>query len=139
MLLTIRTDGSISPEDALSEAGLILRTHANLFVKQDIKDANSPFSNDISEKNTTIDEHFNMKVDDLELSIRSANCIKKMGLRYVGELVQKSEEDMLRIPSFGRKSLDEIKAVLVAMGLSFGMETNDWNPDQAEELSRKRK
>ena len=138
LLVTIRTDGSISPDDALSEAGLILREHANLFVKQDSREANSSFCNDNLEKSRMVDEHLNMKIDDLELSIRSANCIKKMGLKYVGELVQKTEEDMLRIPSFGRKSLDEINAVLVAIGLSFGMETNDWSPEQVEEFNRRK-
>jgi len=138
LLITVRTDGSISPDDALSEAGLILREHANILVKQDSREDNSSFCDDNSEKGSTIDEHLNMRIDDLELSIRSANCIKKMGLKYVGELVQKTEEDMLRIPSFGRKSLDEIKAVLVAMGLSFGMGNNDWSPEQVEEFNKRR-
>ena len=74
-----------------------------------------------------------MKIDDLELSVRSANCLKSEGLRYIGELVQKSESDMLKTPNFGKKSLDEIKAVLTSMGLSFGMEINDWNPEQIQE------
>ena len=137
LLLTVRTDGSISPEDALSEAGLILREHANLVVKKDSRTAHSSFYTDSSEQSSTLNKYLNMKIDDLELSVRSANCLKNEGLRYIGELIQKTEADMLKTPNFGKKSLDEIKAVLTTMGLSFGMEINDWNPEQVEELSKK--
>ena len=136
LLLTIRTDGSISPEDALSEAGLILREHANFFVKKDSKNASSSFGYDNSDPVSTINKYLNMKIDDLELSVRSANCLKSEGLRYIGELVQKTESDMLKTPNFGRKSLDEIRAVLTTMGLSFGMDVNDWSIESVEE-SRK--
>lgn len=137
LLLTVRTDGSISPEDALSEAGLILREHANLVVKKDSRAAHSSFYTDSSEQCSTLNKYLNMKIDDLELSVRSANCLKNEGLRYIGELIQKTEADMLKTPNFGKKSLDEIKAVLTTMGLSFGMEINDWNQEQVEELSKK--
>lgn len=137
LILTIRTDGSISPEDALSEAGLILREHANLFVRKDIKESHSSLSTDSPDNNSQINKALNMKIDDLELSVRSANCLKSEGLRYIGELVQKTEADMLKTPNFGKKSLDEIKEVLTAIGLSFGMEVNDWSPEQVEELSKK--
>lgn len=137
LLITIRTDGSISPEDALSEAGLILREHANFFVNKDAKDGYSSFNSDSSNQTSTINKYLNMKIDDLELSVRSANCLKSEGLRYIGELVQRTETDMLKTPNFGKKSLDEIKAVLVTMGLSFGMDVSDWNLEQMEELSKK--
>ena len=137
LLLTIRTDGSISPEDALSEAGLILRNYANLFVKKDSKEANSSSDSEEDEQTSTLNKYLNMKIDDLELSVRSANCLKSEGLRYIGELVQKDEADMLKTPNFGKKSLYEIKEVLTNMGLSFGMELNDWSPEQVEELSKK--
>lgn len=137
LLLTIRTDGSISPEDALSEAGLILREHANLFVKKDSRETHSSLSTDNPDNSSPINKALNMRIDDLELSVRSANCLKNEGLRYIGELVQKTETDMLKTPNFGKKSLDEIKAVLTTMGLSFGMEVNDWSPEQVEELSKK--
>ncbi len=137
LLLTIRTDGSISPEDALSEAGLILREHANFFVKKDARDSHSSFGSDSQDQVSTTNKYLNMKIDDLELSVRSANCLKSEGLRYIGELVQRSESDMLKTPNFGKKSLDEIKSVLATMGLTFGMEVNDWSPEQVEEFPKK--
>ena len=77
------------------------------------------------------------KVDELELSVRSANCLKNDNIIYIGDLVQKSESDMLRTPNFGRKSLNEIKEVLSQMGLHLGMEIPDWPPENIEELARK--
>jgi DNA-directed RNA polymerase subunit alpha len=77
------------------------------------------------------------KVDELELSVRSANCLKNDNIIYIGDLVQKTEADMLRTPNFGRKSLNEIKEVLAQMGLSLGMEIPNWPPDNIEELAKR--
>jgi DNA-directed RNA polymerase subunit alpha len=77
------------------------------------------------------------KVDELELSVRSANCLKNDNIVYIGDLVQKSEQEMLRTPNFGRKSLNEIKEVLTAMGLSLGMSVTDWPPENIEELAKR--
>ena len=77
------------------------------------------------------------KVDELELSVRSANCLKNDNIVYIGDLVQKSEPEMLRTPNFGRKSLNEIKEVLGTMGLSLGMDVVDWPPENIEELARR--
>merc|ERR1712170_301066 len=77
------------------------------------------------------------KVDELELSVRSANCLKNDNIIYIGDLVQISEAEMLRTPNFGRKSLNEIKEVLAQMGLSLGMEVQDWPPENIEELAKK--
>jgi DNA-directed RNA polymerase subunit alpha len=77
------------------------------------------------------------KVDELELSVRSANCLKNDNIVYIGDLVQKSESDMLRTPNFGRKSLNEIKDVLTTMDLQLGMELADWPPENIEELAKK--
>ena len=77
------------------------------------------------------------KVDELELSVRSANCLKNDNIVYIGDLVQKTEGDMLRTPNFGRKSLNEIKEVLTQMDLRLGMEIEDWPPENIEELARK--
>jgi DNA-directed RNA polymerase subunit alpha len=77
------------------------------------------------------------KVDELELSVRSANCLKNDNIVYIGDLVQKSESEMLRTPNFGRKSLNEIKEVLSQMGLHLGMEINNWPPEDIEELAKK--
>ena len=77
------------------------------------------------------------KVDELELSVRSANCLKNDNIVYIGDLVQKTEAEMLRTPNFGRKSLNEIKEVLGTMGLHLGMEIPDWPPENIEELAKK--
>ena len=77
------------------------------------------------------------KVEELELSVRSANCLKNDNIVYIGDLVQKSESDMLRTPNFGRKSLNEIKEVLQTMGLYLGMQVEDWPPENIEELAKK--
>ena len=77
------------------------------------------------------------KVDELELSVRSANCLKNDNIVYIGDLIQKTEAEMLRTPNFGRKSLNEIKEVLAAMGLHLGMEVPDWPPENIEELAKR--
>ena len=77
------------------------------------------------------------KVDELELSVRSANCLKNDNIVYIGDLIQKTEAEMLRTPNFGRKSLNEIKEVLTSMGLHLGMDIPDWPPDNIEELAKK--
>ena len=93
------------------------------------------------EKDETQELPFNKnllrKVDELELSVRSANCLKNDNIVYIGDLVQKSEPEMLRTPNFGRKSLNEIKEVLGTMGLSLGMDVMNWPPDNIEELARR--
>jgi DNA-directed RNA polymerase subunit alpha len=78
-----------------------------------------------------------MKVDELELSVRSANCLKNDNIIYIGDLVQKTEAEMLRTPNFGRKSLNEIKEVLAQMGLHLGMKIPNWPPENIEELAKK--
>ena len=77
------------------------------------------------------------KVDELELSVRSANCLKNDNIVYIGDLIQKTEAEMLRTPNFGRKSLNEIKEVLTGMGLHLGMEIVDWPPENIEDLAKK--
>ncbi len=77
------------------------------------------------------------KVDELELSVRSANCLKNDNIVYIGDLVQKTEAEMLRTPNFGRKSLNEIKEVLAQMGLHLGMEIPNWPPENIEELAKR--
>ena len=77
------------------------------------------------------------KVDELELSVRSANCLKNDNIVYIGDLIQKTEAEMLRTPNFGRKSLNEIKEVLAQMGLHLGMEVPNWPPENIEELAKK--
>lgn len=136
LVLTIKTDGSIRPEDALSKAGVILRDHFDLF----IHDSERPSLDDRSSQTVDgvmINKDLLRSVDELELSVRSANCLKNEGIFYIGDLVRKSATDMLHTPNFGRKSLNEIQSVLESMGLSFGMEIPGWPKNYMNELTKK--
>ena len=134
--LTIKlvTDGSILPEDALALAARIIQEQLNPFVNfQEPQIVEVVDEEDEQEFNPK----FLRKVEELELSVRSANCLKNDNIVYIGDLVQKSENDMMKTPNFGRKSLNEIKEVLAAMQLHLGMETKMWPPDNIEELAKK--
>ncbi len=134
LIMDIETDGSVSPEDAAAYAARILQDQLQIFVNFDEpqKDAGG------SER---IELPFNpallRKVDELELSVRSANCLKNDNIVYIGDLIQKTEAEMLRTPNFGRKSLNEIKEVLAGLGLHLGMEVPDWPPENIEDLAKK--
>ena len=134
LTLTIETDGSITGEDAVAFAARILQDQLSLFVNFD-----EPQKEQATEAVTEL--AFNpallKKVDELELSVRSANCLKNDNIVYIGDLIQKSEAEMLRTPNFGRKSLNEIKEVLAAMGLHLGMEVPDWPPENIEDLAKR--
>ncbi|MEG9883542.1 MAG: DNA-directed RNA polymerase subunit alpha [Hyphomicrobiales bacterium] len=135
LILTLETDGSIRPEDAVAYAGRILQDQLQVFVNFD----DPAHSIEAIEPRVELpfDATLLKKVDELELSVRSANCLKNDNIIYVGDLIQKSEADMMRTPNFGRKSLNEIKEVLAQMGLHLGMEVADWPPENIEELVRK--
>ncbi len=138
LTLEVETDGTVTPEDAVAFAARILQDQLQVLV---------PFEEALSTGGNTpssepkIDLPFPpallKKVEELELSVRSANCLKNDNIVYIGDLVQKSESEMLRTPNFGRKSLNEIKEVLTDMGLSLGMEISEWPPENVEELVRK--
>ena len=142
--LTIETDGTVSPEDAVAYAARILQDQLSLFVhfedavpmggSQMIGVAAAP-----SEEGDTnqLNRYLLKKVDELELSVRSANCLKNDNIIYIGDLVQKTEAEMLRTPNFGRKSLNEIKEVLSSMGLRLGMDIPGWPPENIEEMAKK--
>jgi DNA-directed RNA polymerase subunit alpha len=134
LTLNLETDGSMTPEDAIAYAARILQDQLQLFI-------NFEEPSQAEEKDETQELPFNKnllrKVDELELSVRSANCLKNDNIVYIGDLVQKSEPEMLRTPNFGRKSLNEIKEVLGTMGLSLGMDVMNWPPDNIEELARR--
>ena len=89
------------------------------------------------EENLPFNKNLLRKVDELELSVRSANCLKNDNIVYIGDLVRKTEAEMLKTPNFGRKSLNEIKEVLANMGLRFGMQVEGWPPENIEELAKK--
>ncbi len=142
--LTIETDGTVTPEDAVAFAARILQDQLQVFVHfEDSMAASSPMighaapsSNDESDANQ-LNRYLLKKVDELELSVRSANCLKNDNIIYIGDLVQKSEAEMLRTPNFGRKSLNEIKEVLSSMGLRLGMDIPGWPPENIEEMAKK--
>ncbi len=134
LTMSIETDGSVTGEDAVAFAARILQDQLGLFVNFD-----EPQKEVATEAVTEL--AFNpallKKVDELELSVRSANCLKNDNIVYIGDLIQKTEAEMLRTPNFGRKSLNEIKEVLAAMGLHLGMEVPDWPPENIEDLAKR--
>jgi DNA-directed RNA polymerase subunit alpha len=134
LTLSIETDGSITGEDAVAFAARILQDQLSLFVNFDEpqKEVAQEVAADLSFNPALL-----KKVDELELSVRSANCLKNDNIVYIGDLIQKTEAEMLRTPNFGRKSLNEIKEVLAAMGLHLGMEVPDWPPENIEDLAKR--
>ena len=134
LTLELETDGSIAPDDAVALAARILQDQLQLFIN--FEDA-AEVSTKSAEEELKFSPYLLKKVDELELSVRSANCLKNDNIVYIGDLVQKTESEMLKTPNFGRKSLNEIKEVLNNMGLRFGMEVNSWPPENIEELARK--
>jgi DNA-directed RNA polymerase subunit alpha len=134
LTLSVETNGTLSPEDAVAYAARILQDQLQLFVNFDEpRTISAPASDD----KPTINKYLLKKVDELELSVRSANCLKNDNIIYIGDLVQKSEAEMLRTPNFGRKSLNEIKEVLSSMGLRLGMEIPGWPPENIEDLAKR--
>ena len=134
LTLTVETDGSISSEDAIAYTARILQDQLAVFVNFDEPEA---AGRDDEEDDLEFNPLLLKKVDELELSVRSANCLKNDNIVYIGDLIQKTEAEMLRTPNFGRKSLNEIKEVLTTMGLHLGMDIIDWPPDNIEELAKK--
>ena len=128
LVLEIWTDGSILPEEAVAYAAKILKEQVSVFINFDEpEEVEKP---EEMEEENHINENLLKGVDDLELSVRSANCLKNAGIRYIGELVQKTEAEMLKTKNFGRKSLNEIKEMLVEMGLSLGNKVDFHPPDR---------
>ena len=134
LTLNVETNGSITPEDAVAYAARILQDQLEVFVNfEEPKKEAAPSS--IPE--LAFNPALLKKVDELELSVRSANCLKNDNIVYIGDLIQKTEAEMLRTPNFGRKSLNEIKEVLAQMGLHLGMEVGGWPPDNIDELAKR--
>ena len=134
LTMEVQTNGSISAEDAVAYSAKIFQDQLSMFINFD-----EPQEVTIREKPAEPEFNKNLlrKVDELELSVRSMNCLKNDNIIYIGDLVQKSEGEMLRTPNFGRKSLNEIKEVLNGMSLYLGMEIPNWPPDNIAELSKK--
>ncbi len=132
--LVVTTNGSVTPEDAVALAARILQDQLQLFINFDEPEH---AREEAQQEDLPFNKNLLRKVDELELSVRSANCLKNDNIIYIGDLVQKTEADMLRTPNFGRKSLNEIKEVLASMGLHLGMEIAAWPPENIEELAKK--
>ena len=146
LTLTIDTDGTVTPEEAVAYAARILQDQLSLFVSfDDSMVAQSPIigmavpsSSHTAESDANqLNRYLLKKVDELELSVRSANCLKNDNIIYIGDLVGKTEAEMLRTPNFGRKSLNEIKEVLSSMGLRLGMDIPGWPPENIEDMAKK--
>jgi len=134
LIMNVETNGSLPAEDAVAYAARIFQDKLSLFVNFD-----EPVEIEKAVQSTEVEFNKNLlrKVDELELSVRSMNCLKNDNIIYIGDLVQKTEPEMLRTPNFGRKSLNEIKEVLNSMSLYLGMEVPNWPPDNISELSKK--
>ena len=133
--MTIETDGSISPEDAVAISARILQDQLQFFINFEEPHQSAGVQEAVGD--LPFNRNLLRKVDELELSVRSANCLKNDNIVYIGDLVQKSEGEMLRTPNFGRKSLNEIKEVLTQMGLTLGMQIVNWPPENIEDLAKR--
>jgi len=134
LILEIHTDGTISPEDALSYAAKILKDHLQLFITVE-EEFESEKVEEVDEETLRIRQLLEMRVDELELSVRSSNCLRAANIQILSDLVQRSESDMLKYRNFGRKSLTELNAILNELGLSFGMDVSRYEePATIEEV-----
>lgn len=133
LTLEVWTDGSLNPEEAIAHASKILKDQLSIFVTLEEEEGEeATFSGDQGEMER-LNENLFRSVDELELSVRSANCLKHADIKLIGDLVQKTESEILATKNFGRKSLNEIKEILGEMGLGLGMKLENWPPQQAEE------
>lgn len=123
LIVEIETNGVIEPEEAIRSAARILRDQLSVFA--DLEGSAAPVE---SQKTVQVDPLLLRPVDDLELTVRSANCLKAENIYYIGDLIQRTENELLKTPNLGRKSLNEIKEVLAARGLTLGMKLENWPP-----------
>jgi DNA-directed RNA polymerase subunit alpha len=134
LILSVETDGTLAPEDAVGVAARIIQEQLQILINFD--EPRPELAADLRD-DLPFNRNLLRKVDELELSVRSANCLKNDNIVYIGDLVQKTEQEMLRTPNFGRKSLNEIKEVLATMGLSLGMTVPEWPPENIEDLAKR--
>jgi DNA-directed RNA polymerase subunit alpha len=130
LTMEIYTDGSVKPENALAYAAKILKEHMTIFINFDEEKAEPEIEESEESEESPQNDNLYRTVEDLELSVRSANCLKNANITYIGELVQRTEAEMLKTKNFGRKSLNEIKQLLEEMELSLGMKIEDWVPPE---------
>ncbi|NKB49545.1 MAG: DNA-directed RNA polymerase subunit alpha [Alphaproteobacteria bacterium] len=135
LTLEIETNGAVSAEDTIALGARILQDQLQLFVN--FEEPQAVQQVEVVQEDLEFNRNLLRKVDELELSVRSANCLKNDNIIYIGDLVQKTEAEMLRTPNFGRKSLNEIKEVLAQMGLHLGMEITSWPPENIEDMAKR--
>jgi DNA-directed RNA polymerase subunit alpha len=133
LTLEVWTDGSLSPEEAVAHAAKILKNQLSIFITFEEEEEAEMVTPAGQEEIEKLNENLFRSVDELELSVRSANCLKHANIKLIGDLVQKTEAEILATKNFGRKSLNEIKEILSEMGLSLGMKLESWPPKKAEE------
>ena len=132
LILEVWTDGSLNPEEAVAHSAKILKDQLSIFITFEEEEEEMSYPEDEEEKEA-FNENLLRSVDELELSVRSANCLKHANIKLIGDLVQKTEAEILATKNFGRKSLNEIKEILTEMGLSLGMKLDNWPPKKSEE------
>ncbi len=128
LTMEIHTDGSVTPENALAYSSKILKEHMAIFINFDEEAAEPEIEEQEEDDTPPLNENLYRTVEDLELSVRSANCLKNANINYIGELVQRTEAEMLKTKNFGRKSLNEIKQLLAEMDLALGTKIEGWEP-----------
>jgi len=132
LILEVWTDGSLNPEEAVAHAAKILKDQLSIFITFEEEEEEMSYPED-EEQKEAFNENLLRSVDELELSVRSANCLKHANIKLIGDLVQKTEAEILATKNFGRKSLNEIKEILTEMGLNLGMKLDNWPPKKSEE------
>lgn len=138
LVLEVWTDGSLRPDDAVAHAAKLLKDHLSIFIHLPEEEEESLFAEEEMKKSPDFNENLLRSVNELELSVRAANCLKNAGIETIAEMVQKTESEMLKTKNFGRKSLNEIKEILTAMGLSLGMKVDDKIVTEARRLLAER-
>jgi DNA-directed RNA polymerase subunit alpha len=134
LTLEVWTDGSVKPDDAMAYAAKILKDQVSIFIN--FEEEPEPAEGEDRGEEEALNENLYRSVDELELSVRSANCLKNANIRYIGDLVQRSEAEMLKTKNFGRKSLNEIKSILAEMNLHLGMKLEGFSPPRAEQVEQ---
>ncbi len=133
LIMEVDTNGTISPQDAIGVAAKILQEQLQVFINFDVQKIDAPVQKEVSSE-PEFNKNLLKTIDELELSVRSYNCLKNENIIYVGDLVSRSEAEMLKTANFGRKSLNELKENLKIMGLGFGMKLSNWPPKNIDEL-----
>ncbi len=131
--LEVWTDGSVTPQDAVAYAAKIIKEQLTVFINFD--ETEEPLQVEAPREEAKLNENLFRSVDELELSVRSANCLQQANIKTIGDLVQRTEAEMLKTKNFGRKSLKEIKEILAEMGLSLGMKLENWPPKMVTQVS----